>query len=247
MLDRGTKPNRKDLSRQAATPTHTPTRAHTPTPTWRLGAVAALTLCLTQAAQAVTVYNNGAPNQVSGTNMSANVVAEDFSIGATTDISNLRFWSIQNALASYLGTVAWTVYSDLAAQPGAVLFSGTASPVATATGLSTGFAYAEYVFNIPTAFQLAAGTYWLGLANSPLNPGNPTDMLWETTSTATGSKGLYFDSGTWVDSGNDHAFLIEGAPPIPEPQAWALAAAGLLLMFGLLGRRQRSASPAQTY
>jgi hypothetical protein len=193
---------------------------------------------LGQAAQAATVFNNGAPDQVYGTNMSGNVVAEDFSLGSTYDISNIRFWSIQSKAADYSGSLSWAIYSNAGGNPGAVLKSGLSSAVGTATGLSTGFGYAEYVFDIGTTFQLAAGSYWLGLANSPLNPGNPSEMLWGTTSTATGAQAQYLDGSTWIDSGNNLAFSIDGSVPvIPEPDTWALLITGMAVVAGFTRRK----------
>ena len=189
----------------------------------------ALALCLAQAASAAVVFNNGAPDQVSGTNMSANMVAEDFTIGATTDITNLRFWTIQSALGDYSGSLSWAIYGG-GAQPGAVLFSGTSAATAVATGGSSGFGYAEYVFDITTLFQLSAGSYWLGLGNNPLDPNNPSEMLWETTGSVTGSTSRYHDGAAWIDSTNHQAFRIDGNvvnPTIPEPGTLALLAISL--------------------
>ena len=198
---------------------------------------ASLALGLAHAAQAAIVFNNGAPNQVFGVNMSGNVVAEDFSIGSTTDVTNLRFWSIQSAIGDYSGSLSWAIYGNAGTQPGAVLQSGIASPAATSTGLSTGFGYREFVFDIATVFQLVAGNYWLGLANNPLNPANPSEMLWETTGGGIGSNALYLDGPSWINSGSNLAFFIEGTPAgpgtVPEPSTLpllviALVAAGLV-------------------
>ena len=190
-----------------------------------------LTFCLSIAAQGATIYNNGSPNQVYGVNMSAFVVAENFSIAAASNISNIRFWSVQSSSAAYLGNVFWAIYANAGSQPGAVLQGNTtfaASP--TATGLSTGFGYAEYRFDIPVTFQLASGNYWLGLSNSPLNTSAlPTEMLWGTTSSAIGSQAMYLTGSTWVGTGNHLAFRLEGtaAQVIPEPSTFALLAGGL--------------------
>lgn len=197
----------------------------------------ALAFGFAHASQAAVVFNNGAPDQAFGTNMSANVVAEDFSLASATNITSIRFWSIQSAASDYLGNLSWSIYSDSGTQPGVVVTSGSFAGPAVATGGSTSFGYNEFVFDIPTAFALAAGNYWLGLANGPLNPGNPTEMLWETTASSFGSTGLYRDGANWIDSTNHHAFLINGDPVgvivgVPEPGTLALlmitlAAAGI--------------------
>lgn len=191
-------------------------------------------LVTAQASQAAIVYNNGAPDRVSGTNMSGNQVAEDFIIGATTDITNIRFWTIQSTAGDYSGNLFWAIYSNSLGQPNAVVQGGAAVAVTeTATGLSTLFNYAEFVIDIPVAFQLAAGTYWLGLANSPLDPADPSEMLWETTASFGSLDGLYLDGADWFGTGNDHAFLIEGRnvivppPGIPEPGTLALLVGAL--------------------
>ena len=193
-------------------------------------------LSLAHAAPAAVVFNNGSPNLLSGTNMSATQVAEDFTVGATTDITNIRFWAIQSAANDYSGNLFWAIYTDVGNEPGALLQGGTAVPVTeSATGSSTGFNYSEFTFDVAASFQLSAGTYWLGLANDPLDPVNPSEMLWETTSAGSGFSGLYNDAGTWIDSLNHHAFLLEGRlvgdpPPVgvPEPTTLALLACGLL-------------------
>ena len=201
----------------------------------RSWAALALAFGFAHASQAAVVFNNGVPDQIWGTNMSANVVAEDFSLASATNVTSIRFWSIQSAASDYLGNLSWSIYSHSGTQPGAVVTSGSFLGAAVATGASTGFGYDEFVFDIPTAFALATGNYWLGLANDTLNPGNPTEMLWETTASSLGSTGLYLDGTSWIDSLNHHAFLINGTPVVvgvPEPGTLALlmitlAAAGI--------------------
>jgi hypothetical protein len=201
------------------------------------GAVCALGV--SQAALAVTVYDNGAPNNVFGTGMSEVQVAENFALGSAYNITNLRFWSIQSAPADYTGSVYWAIYSNSGSAPGSVLFSGTTATAATATGNSTAFGYGVYAFNIPVAFTLSAGNYWLGLHNGPLTNTTPSEMLWATTATQVGSFGLYRDGANWVNTLNEHAFAIDGvAVPIPEPATGALLLAGLLATVGAARRRR---------
>jgi hypothetical protein len=202
----------------------------------RAGALA-LTLAVSQAATAVTVFDNGAPNLVSGTQMGEFQVAEDFTLSSAVDLGTIRFWSIQSAASEYSGSVAWSIFSNSGTQPGATLFSGVASVAGVATGGSTGFGYAAYVFDIPVTLNLGAGTYWLGLHNGPLTNTTPREMLWATTATGLGSPGRYLD-GTWVDSGNAHAFRLESAAIIPEAGTSAMLLAGLAGLAGLrLSRR----------
>ena len=208
----------------------------------RLGVVAAM-LGLSHAALGAVVYNNGAPNEVSGTLMTDFVVAENFTLGTAASISNIRFWSIQSSFADYAGSVYWAVYSDVASLPGAVVQGGVTATVAeVATGLSTGFGYAEYLLDIPVTFALGAGNYWLALHNGPLANTATTEMLWSTTTLAVGASGVYKD-GTWIDSGEEHAFRLDGTTTVvPEPATLALFVGGLLAAGAM--RRKSSQSPS---
>lgn len=196
----------------------------------RLAGVA-LALGMAHGAQALTVFNNGAPNQLTGVNMSSNVVAEDFTLLAATNITNFRFWSIQDTPGAYTGSLQVSVYSNVGGSPGVVVASGTGSLAATATGASTAFGYAEYVFDIPVAATLGAGTYWLAIANFPLNPINPSEMLWETTSGGLGSTAKYLQGASWIDALEHLAFRVDGTlvggGNVPEPSTLALLAVAL--------------------
>jgi hypothetical protein len=208
----------------------------------RAGALA-LALAASQAAMAVTVFDNGPPDLVSGTQMGEFQVAEDFTLSSATSVTSIRFWSIQAAASEYSGSVAWSIFSNSGTQPGATLFSGVAAVPGVATGGSTGFGYAAYVFDIPVNLNLGAGTYWLGLHNGPLTNITPREMLWATTATGLGALGKYLDV-TWIDSGNAHAFRLENAAVIPEPGMGAMMLAGLMVVGGL-STRLRAASNAQ--
>ena len=210
--------------------------------------VAAFALAAAQVGFAAPVYNNGAPDQVYGTQMSEVVVAEDFTLGAMTTIANIQFWSIQDVAADYRGSVYWVVYSNVLGLPGAILFGNTAvATPAVATGNSTAFGYAEYMFNIDVAdFTLAAGDYWLGLHNGPLTSINATEMLWETTASSIGSESKYFDSTSgWVGAGTHLAFALDGTgvvvpppPPTGVPEPGTLALVGLAVLVARVARRK---------
>ena len=197
------------------------------------GALVVLGLGVSHAAQGAVIYDNGGPDQVSGTNMSEQLVAENFTLGADTSITGIRFWSIQDAADSYRGSVYWAVYTDLPGEPGAILQSSTSGAVGSATGNFTGFGYAEYSFDIAVSFVLTAGDYWLVLHNGPVGDNDPSEMLWSTTAVPVGSESRYLDSTFgWVGTGNEQAFQLDGVAvtpgEVPEPSTLAMLFGGLL-------------------
>ena len=206
-------------------------------------AVAAASFVLS--AHSALVFDNGAPNQIYGVNMSANWVAEDFTLAANTTITNIRFWSIQSAAGDYSGSLSLAIYADVGGAIGGLVTSFSGALAETATGLSTSFGYGEYVFDIPGSIALSAGNYWLALLDglSP-SPVTPNEILWETTAVGLGSKAQYLDdqSQTWVDSGSNLAFRIDGreaTPPppppngVPAPNTLALLVASVLAASAL--------------
>lgn len=197
-------------------------------------AAAAVSFALT--AQSALVFDNGAPDQMSGVNMSANRVAEDFTLAANTTITNIRFWSIQPTAGDYSGSLSVAIYADAGGTIGGLLTSFSGALAETSTGLSTGFGYGEYVFDIPGSIALTAGNYWLALLDglSP-SPVTPNEILWETTAMGLGATAQYFDgpSETWVDTGLNLAFRIDGreATPPPPPPNGVPAPNTLALLF----------------
>ncbi len=187
------------------------------------------------------------PDQSYGVNMSFSNVAEDFTLAATSTITGLRFWAIMSAASEYSGSVSWAIYSNNAGAPGAVNSSGIASASAVATGLSTGFGYDEFVFDIVLTATLGPGVYWLSLHNGPLSQTNALEMLWGTTASGNGSYALYDDLTDlpdlgWISTGSDLAFeiYVDGGPtPVPEPGTWILVLGGLIAVR-LSGRNPAS-------
>lgn len=205
-----------------------------------LASAAVAALCLGTAAQAAVVFNNGAPDQVSGVNMNANAVAEDFTLSAATTLTNIRFWSLMGTPADYSGSIGWRILGDAGGSPGAAVASGSVSPALTATGATTGFGAEEYVFDIGLAQALPAGAYWLELSGLTLDPVDPSDMLWSTTASGQGAQAKYFDVdlAQWFSAAQNLAFVLDGRtdtppPGVPEPTPLALAMLGLALAGAL--------------
>ena len=202
-------------------------------------------------AHAGVIFTNGAPDQVSGDNMTQAIQAEDFVLFGTNNVTNIRFWTLQQTSADYSGKVWWAIFDNSAGHPGALLQGGSTTAAAESlTGANSPFAGAEYVINLPVSFQLTAGTYWLALHNGELSDnGFASDMLWGTTKTGFGVSGVYniddplSTSGPWVSTDQEHAFLIEGeaVAPIPEPGTYALLSGGLVLV-AVLRRKQFTTS-----
>lgn len=197
---------------------------------WLLG----LFFAFSTTGHATLILTNGAPDQVSGDNMSDTLMAEDFTIGSSFLLSNIRFFSIQSAPGDYRGSVYWEIRGNSGGLPGSVVQGGVNSTIAgVATGNATGFGYAEYVFDIPVSFQLSAGTYWLTLHNGVIGNNGSVEMLWATTAVGNGTAGVYSNlplpgSPTWISTSQEHAFLLEGSPVgTPEPSSILMMVSGL--------------------
>ncbi len=220
------------------------------------------------AANASTLYNNGAPDQLDGREMSSFIAADDFKLSTAVSLTGAAFWSSSNIdpfASQFSGVVGWAIFSDNAGAPGALLASGAdAAPALTDTGLQI-LGTEEFRIDItlpPTL--LTAGTYWLGLHENSL--GTPTDgtsIYWDTTSSQTGSSAMVTNdltgSGGWYQAspgiGPDLAFILSGTAVNSNPVVNAAPEPGFLVPSCLLlaaalfrvGTRHSRATPTQEY
>jgi hypothetical protein len=230
---------------------------------WLLGAIG--TLICAPFASAAIIYNNGGPDQSGfADEMTQSQLAEEFTIGSTATITDVRFWALLESSSpgpaaaplQYNGSISWAIYTSGGGatcdplNPGAspcpvgLLASGNqagASLVQTGqTVLSTNDEF-QIDFTLNTPFVATGGvTYFLSLHNGPLADTTNANFLWETTSSTDAATGRFFTLNggtTWQDTGFEHAFLLESnASSVPEPSAMFLFGGGLA---GLAAFRRR--------
>src|ERR1035438_4292358 len=132
------------------------------------------------------VYDNGAPNQQSGNEMTEWIQAEDFTLAQTTTITGVNFWTIE-AGGGYAGSIWYSIYTDSGGQPSVATplagdFSQGADLTRDATGnVVVGLNEYAYSFDIQPFVAVAGQTYWLALHNGALDNNARAEVYWETT------------------------------------------------------------------
>jgi hypothetical protein len=226
---------------------------------------AALSLFSINGASAQVLWYNGDNNGVTGlfsTNSNSysgysGLVYDDFTVTSSGG------WQVEGVYGNFLlpGAVSnanWAILSGVSAgNGGTVVASGTSSVSLTAIGTegsSTLYKLAVTGLN----FNLAPGTYWLGLqpisstgygylvttsgANAIGTPaGNDGNAFWTEASLGIPLDGLNFKSTTSVASNlDDFSLGVTGVPAnVPEPSSWALTfvCVGLLAYLRTRSRR----------
>jgi PEP-CTERM motif len=186
----------------------------------------------TTAGAAPIVFNNGLPNQSGAADMNAYLEADNFSLGAATTLSLVRFWTLQDSAADYAGTIEWSIRNDAAGTPGTTASSGSAAAVGSLTGNSA-FGLSEYSYTFGVSVALTAGNYWLVLHNGPNSSQPATSFYWAYSNEQSGnSQSFDLSAPGWASNGAELAFQLEGngaSTPVPEPATLLLTGAGLAL------------------
>jgi hypothetical protein len=190
----------------------------------------------------VAIYDNGAPDQITGSEMTHFIQSEDFVLGSDASITDVHLWALDTiGVSAYQGIISWAIAADAAGAPGAALASGFAAATVTGTG-NTVLTYNEDLvsFLIPAFAAVGGTTYWLELHNGPTATNSPLGFFWETTSSSPGSDlntghEMVLPGGTlWEDNGFEHAFELTGpAATVPEPGGVVLTFVGLV---GIIAR-----------
>jgi len=182
--------------------------------------------------RAATLYL-APPNQSGGSDLNAFLEADDFTLGSTAQITQIRFWAFQSSVADYAGSIAWSFNADASGVPGASLASGLATPSPVSTGNSA-FGLNEFSYTFAVNVTLGPGTDWLVLHNGPTNTIPGTDFFWEWSDGNSGnsqSQDLAVAGQPWI--GNFSEFALELQSPgsrtdVPEPSSLLLLGAGFL-------------------
>lgn len=196
-------------------------------------------------ASATLVWNNGSFDSVGGSDLSESAQAEDFSLAATTNLTSLRFWSMELSPAAFLGSIVWEIFSNVAGAVGGSVASGTANSVMrTAAGSAQGYNVFQNDFNLSVG-GLAAGTYWLSLHNGSMASTTFNDYYWATGADNVSNRGreLYLPDPQfgWTANVFEHAFQLNGdavGGDVPEPSSLLLAALAVSLAIGGFAQRR---------
>jgi hypothetical protein len=185
------------------------------------------------------LYSNGSiDGNTNGFQISSGyVVADTFSLSTAAQLAYVTFDS-WDAYTKDVTAVDWTIFSaagtSATGPTGTVIASGVQSQIVLSTTLvstnSQGFVVEANTFALPS-LNLAAGTYWLELANA--STVSTADVYWDVNSTGT--------SAAWSNAGAagavSNSFQVSSVPLPGAVWLFATALAG----FGAVRRKASKA------
>jgi hypothetical protein len=182
------------------------------------------------------VFDNGdAGKATAAREMTYSVQADMFSLSRPTQLSAIRFWTVQQLPDfdgfGFAGSIAWQVYNDNAGKPGALVGGGVVTP-AESSFSPCGYSASTLLpgcnqFDLTIApLTLNAGTYWLGLHNGPLSLTNQNRAFFWLAAAGANSGAMDPSpfSGAWQAPQNTKfSFQLFGADATPLPRAGVLS------------------------
>jgi hypothetical protein len=180
------------------------------------------------------IIGNGPPNQTGGSDLNAFLEADNFTLGGSFTITQIKYWSLQNTLSDYAGTTDWGFYTDASGVPGTALFSGNTVAAGVATGNTTQ-GLNEFAYTFPVNVVLGPGNFWLVLHNGPSNniPGTTYYWAWSSDTgnsqsmdvvTMSNAPVIGLNPPIWSGNFTELAFELT---TVPEPASMALVGGGL--------------------
>lgn len=213
--------------------------------TWRIAAIAALGMALSQAASADPVIYTQAwdgnagmlasQNDVGGGNGNFATYYDDFSFTSAQRVTDVHWTGgfFNPATVGSIDSFSLNFYADNGGSPGASVYSATVNAAATSLGDVSGFPMFTYDVDLPLEFLADANTkYWISIvANMTFPP------QWGVALSNDGNGVSVQDFfGTRSGLNLDMAFSLTGTAQVPEPGSLPLVALAVLGMVAA-GRR----------
>lgn len=214
-----------------------------------LSLLATLLAATSALAPAAVIFANGTPDETTANSRSISLFrsADDFTLASASTIDSIRFWMTATD-QGFAGTLSYAFYQDANGALGSVVSSGSFTNV-TPLFLSAipVNIHNNYLvdLDLPSALNLAAGTYWLELHDgATLTTNNDADVLWAVAANGPGNaRQSQVPTIPTGQTTNALAFSLYGnlntAPTsVPEPSSITISLAGLIAL-GLLRRPNR--------
>jgi len=202
--------------------------------------IAVVILFGTSLVNAEIVFDNGEPTiYADGKDMRSWLQADDFILDQDVILTGGHFWTFEDTVAIWDGTIEYFIFADDSGTPGTLISVGDGQSVQKdVIDIIPGGAECEYSFEFETPVSLAADNlYWFGLHMASDYSGSSDVFRWGSNISGFGSTSFESEGGTldnWTDSGIHRAFYLEG---IPEPATILLLGAGGLALVRRVKQR----------